>query len=130
MEATMKLLNLALLILISTPGTFPQKLIDPCKGETTAEMKQCAAKEYKQADDELNRVYRQLLSKLDDEGHRSALKTAQQAWLKYRDSNCDFESYLNRGGSIYSVVVTDCMTSMTISRTKEMKDEIKALQDL
>src|SRR5262245_13391065 len=124
----MKSGGLVLLLLIGTTAR-PQTQSDPCKGDTTYEMKQCSAKKYKQADDELNRVYQLLMSKLDDEGHKTSLKTAQQAWLKYRDGNCDFESYLNRGGSIYSIVVTSCMTSMTTSRTKEMKEQIKALDN-
>jgi uncharacterized protein YecT (DUF1311 family) len=93
-------------------------------------MKQCSGSKYKQADAELNKVYQQLLSKLDDEGHKAALKTAQLAWLKYRDTNCDFEGYLNRGGTIYPVVITECMTSMTISRTKELRQQIKQMADL
>jgi uncharacterized protein YecT (DUF1311 family) len=39
-----------------------QKTKDPCAdAQTTAEMRDCAGKEYKQADDELNRVYRHVL---------------------------------------------------------------------
>ena len=126
---TMKFLTLALVLPISSPVK-PQTPGDPCKGETTYEMKQCSAKKYKQADDELNKTYQQLMSKLEDDGHRTSLKTAQQAWLKYRDNNCDFESYLNRGGSIYSVIVTECMAAMTTSRTKELKQQIKSLDNL
>ena len=126
---TMKFLSLALVLPIST-SVRPQAQKDPCNGDTTFEMKQCSAKKFKQADDELNKVYRQLMSKLDDEGHKTSLKTAQLAWLNYRDTNCDFESYLNRGGSIYSVVVTECRTSMTTSRTRQLKEQIKQLDNL
>jgi len=127
----MKLLGLTMLFFVIVAGRHQTQKKDPCtEGETTAEMKMCAARKYRQADDELNKVYRALMLKLDDEGHKASLKTAQQAWLKYRDSNCDFESYLNRGGSIYSVVVSDCMTSMTISRTKELKGQIESLDAL
>jgi uncharacterized protein YecT (DUF1311 family) len=124
----MKILGFAtlLLALIATGAQTQQR--DPCKGETTYEMKMCAAKRYKQADDELNKVYRELMSKLEDEGHKATLKTAQQAWLKYRDGECDFVSYLNRGGTIYSVVQTECMTSLTNSRIKELKEDIKDLE--
>ena len=118
------------LLLVFTTTITTQTPSDPCKGETTFEMKQCSAKKYKQADGELNEVYQQLMSKLDDEGHKTSLKTAQVAWLKYRDTNCDFESYLNRGGTIYSVIVTECKTSMTTSRTKEMKEQIKRLDNM
>lgn len=124
----MKLISAALLIWAVVSFGPPEQTSDPCKGETTAEMKQCTAKTFKKADDELNKVYRELMSKLADEGHKASLKTAQQSWLKYRDSNCDFEAYLNRGGTIYSVVVSDCMTKMTASRTKEMKGEIQELE--
>ena len=126
---TMKFLSPMLLLSVTAPVNLEAQR-DPCKGETTFEMKQCSAKEYKRADDELNKVYQQLMSKLGDEGHKSALKSAQLAWLKYRDANCDFESYLNRGGSIYSVIVTECKTSMTASRTREMKQQLKQLADL
>lgn len=122
--------GLTMMLFVIVAGGHQTQKRDPCTGETTAEMKMCAAGKYKQADDELNKVYRVLMSKLDDEGHKASLKTAQQAWLKYRDSNCDFESYLNRGGTIYGVVVSDCMTSMTNSRTKELKEHIKTLDAL
>lgn len=126
----MKLFTLAVLLLAFVANGSQTQKRDPCQGETTVDMKLCSAKKYKQADDELNSVYRRLLSKLDDESHRTTLRTAQQAWLKYRDSNCDFVSYLNRGGSIYAVIVTECMTSMTSSRTKELKEQIKDLESL
>ena len=126
----MKILSFATLLFVLIATGVQTQQQDPCKGETTPEMKMCAAKRYKQADDELNKVYRELMSKLDDEGHKATLKTAQQAWLKYRDGHCDFVSYLNRGGTIYSVVLTECMTSLTNSRAKELKEEIKGLERL
>ena len=126
----MKNLRFATLLFVLIPTGVQAQQQDPCKGESTPEMKMCAAKRYKQADDELNKVYRELMSKLEDEGHRATLKTAQQAWLKYRDGHCEFVSYLNRGGTIYSVVLTECMTSLTNSRAKELKEEIKVLARL
>ena len=107
-----------------------QKKQDPCaNAQSTAEMRDCAGREYKKVDDELNRVYRQLMSRLDDEGHKGALKAAQQVWIKYRDANCDFESYLNRGGTIEPVVRYNCLTWMTESRTKELREDIKQFQE-
>ena len=126
----MRLFTLAVLLVAFVANGSQTQKRDPCKGETTADMKLCSAGRYKLADDELNRVYRRLLAKLDDENHRTTLKTAQQAWLKYRDTNCDFVSYLNRGGSIYSVVVTECMIDMTNSRRKELNEEIHTLEQL
>ena len=125
----MKLLSFAMLIVFASLSGLagPEKTQDPCaNAHTTVEMRDCAGKEYKQADDELNRVYRQLMSKMDDEGRKTALKTAQQAWIKYRDANCDFASYLNRGGTIEPVVRYNCMTAMTVSRMKELREYLEA----
>lgn len=103
-----------------------QKKPDPCEdAQTTVEMRDCAGKEYEAADAELNKVYRQLMSKLDDEGHKMALKEAQLAWIKYRDANCDFESYLNRGGTIYPIVNAGCRTGMTVNRTRELQEMLR-----
>ena len=75
-----------------TDSTQNQKSQDPCaNAQTTAEMRDCAGKEYKQADAELNKAYKQVMSKLDDEGHQAALKIAQQAWIKHRDTNCEYD---------------------------------------
>jgi uncharacterized protein YecT (DUF1311 family) len=103
-----------------------QKSQDPCaNAQTTTEMRDCAGNEYKQADLELNKVYKRLMSKLEDEGHKAVLKNAQQAWIKYRDTNCQDESYLNRGGTIYSVVYTGCLTRMTKERTTKLQEMLK-----
>lgn len=126
----MRFFGLAMLLFVAVASVAQTQKTDPCKGDTTYEMRQCAGKRYKQADDELNMVYRSLMSKLDNEGHQTSLKTAQQAWLKYRDSHCEFESYLNRGGTIYPVVLTECMTSITTARTKELKGAIYRLEHL
>ncbi len=96
---------------------------NPCdNAQTTVEMRDCAGKEYKKADAELNSIYKQSMSKLTDAGHKASLKTAQQSWLKYRDANCEFEAYLNRGGTIYPVVYTGCLSAMTTARTRELRE--------
>lgn len=125
----MKLPGIALIMLVALSGFSPaQKAKDPCAdAQTTAEMRDCAGREYKQADDELNRVYGKLTVKIGNrEGRKTALRIAQQAWIKYRDSNCDFASYLNRGGTIEPVIRYNCMTSMTASRVKELKEYLEA----
>ena len=125
----MKLLCFAMLmVFVGIAGIAePQKTKDPCAdAQTTPEMRDCAGKAYKKADDELNRVYRQLIAKIDDEGHKTALKTAQLAWIKYRDANCDFASYLNRGGTIEPVVRYNCITEMTEARMRDLREYLEA----
>ncbi|HJQ23303.1 MAG TPA: lysozyme inhibitor LprI family protein [Blastocatellia bacterium] len=96
---------------------------DPCdNAQTQAEMNDCQAREYKKADAALNTVYKQLMTKIDDEGERTALKNAQLAWLKFRDSDCEFEAYQNKGGTIYPLIYDGCLTTLTRARAKQLND--------
>jgi uncharacterized protein YecT (DUF1311 family) len=97
---------------------------NPCEdAQTTVEMRDCAGRDYKQADAELNALYKQLMATLSDKEHQASLRSAQQAWLKYRDANCEFDAFENRGGTIYPVVYTSCLATMTTARTKELREQ-------
>jgi len=98
---------------------------DPCaKAQTQAEMSQCAGREYKAADLTLNQVYRQLVTKLDDE-EKSQLKEAQTAWLKYRDTNCEFVADQYKGGTMRPMILGYCLAEMTTNRTAELRNQIE-----
>lgn len=114
---------------ISTAGLAgDRETADPCaNAESTPEMRDCAGRDYKKADAELNKVYGQVMAKLADAGHKAALKNAQQAWIKYRDGQCEFESYLNKGGTLYSVVYTGCLTGITEDKTKDLRETLETL---
>ncbi|HEV7892822.1 MAG TPA: lysozyme inhibitor LprI family protein [Pyrinomonadaceae bacterium] len=100
---------------------------DPCRDpQSQAEMNMCAAKRFKAADAELNRVYNRLVSKLgDDAGSLARLKTAETSWLKYRDDNCDYEADFFEGGSMKPLIYSSCMERMTKARTAELRGQIK-----
>lgn len=87
---------LCVLMIAANPGQ-KRKAKDPCAHvQATADINECEVREYNRAYAEMNRVYRQLVSKLADEGHKVALKKAQQAWIKYRDANCEYKSYASQ----------------------------------
>lgn len=98
----------------------------PCEktAVTQLEMNNCAHQEYVKADAEMNRVYKQLMSVLtaDQAKDQTKLREAQRAWVKYRDANCESESSLNEGGTIYPMVYDFCLASMTEERTKRLRD--------
>jgi uncharacterized protein YecT (DUF1311 family) len=97
----------------------------PCsKAETQAEMNICAANEYKAADAALNRVYQQLVAKLEAE-EKVQLKEAQNAWIKYRDANCEFVADQYKGGSIRPMILGLCLADVTSRRTTELRAQIK-----
>ena|SRR5437868_13224524 len=114
---------LSLLLVFAVSPASAQKQKDPCaNAQTQMELNECQAREYKKADAALNAAYKQLMAKVDDEGERGALKAAQLAWIKYRDANCEFESYLNKGGTIYSMVYDGCLTTLTEERTRHLRE--------
>ena len=127
-ESQMKRVVAVLLLLIVVNGfTFGQKRkkIDLCpNAETQFEMNQCAARDYRAADAVLNRTYQRLVAMLNDE-EKSQLKTAQTAWLKYRDSNCEFVGDEFKGGSMRPLIYASCLADMTRKRTVEIKNQIK-----
>jgi uncharacterized protein YecT (DUF1311 family) len=102
-----------------------QKKNDPCADpQSQAEMTQCAANAYKAADAVLNQVYPKLMALLNDE-EKAQLKTAQTAWLKYRDANCDFVADQYKGGSMRPMIYAGCLEDVTKNRTTELKTQIE-----
>ena len=101
------------------------KKTDPCANpQTQTEMTRCAADAYKAADVVLNQVYQKLVAKLDDE-EKAQLKEAQTAWLKYRDTNCDFVADQYKGGTMRPMIYAGCLADVTKNRTSELRDQIK-----
>ena len=98
---------------------------DPCaNAQTQAEMNQCAGKAFRAADATMNQAYKRLVSMLDP-NETAQLKEAQLAWLKYRDTNCEFVADEYKGGSIRPLILATCLGNMTKSRTAELKTQIK-----
>jgi uncharacterized protein YecT (DUF1311 family) len=95
-----------------------------CKdAQTQFEMNQCAHKKFVAADAELNKAYNRLASKLEDEELRAHLKTAELAWIKYRDATCDFEGIVYKGGTMRPMVESFCLARVTSARAAELKEQ-------
>ena len=88
--------------------------------QTQLELNEEAASEFNKADAELNKVYGELRSLLDDED-KARLKEVQLLWLKYRDANADFAASQFEGGSIAPLIYSSAMTSTTEDRVEELK---------
>ena len=97
---------------------------DPCRDpQSQAEMNMCAAKKFKAADAELNKVYNRLASMLEG-GNLARLKAAEVSWLKYRDDDCGYEAGLFEGGSMRPLILSSCMERVTKARTAELRGQI------
>jgi uncharacterized protein YecT (DUF1311 family) len=120
------LLPACALLFLLVPVARTQGGKHPCENASSQfEATECSAREYKQADAELNRVYQQVL-KQEDAGGQARLKTAQLAWLKFRDGECEYESGDYIGGTMRPMVENFCLTSVTEQRTGQLKEILKA----
>lgn len=112
-----------LLLTGAAAKTQKQRQIQPCEGYgSQAEATGCAHREYEAADAELNKTYNRLAGILNED-EKSLLKTSELAWIKYRDTNCVFESSQYAGGTMRPMIESFCLARVTKARTTELKEQ-------
>ncbi|MEP3436636.1 MAG: lysozyme inhibitor LprI family protein [Hoeflea sp.] len=99
-------------------------------------MTYCAGVDYDNADADLNALWPEAVAaaKRQDEyiaeDARSrgvptafeALRTAQRAWLKFRDAECEYQSYAFFGGTGQSMVGSACLAQLTRDRIDQLRE--------
>lgn len=87
--------------------------------------------EYMKSDAELNGLYKSQMEEYKKEGGEFYgqdisrdvyLKRSQQAWIKMRDSSCDYETYESKTGTGFSGIYTQCLLDKTNQRIKYLKN--------
>ncbi|WP_447742774.1 lysozyme inhibitor LprI family protein [Pseudomonas laurentiana] len=89
------------------------------KASTTVAMSDCIGAETHVQDQRLNRVYKQLMAKLDT-GQQKSLRDVQRKWLAYRDGNCQFHVQAS-GGTMAQLEGGSCLMDMTRDRAAELE---------
>lgn len=95
--------------------------IDCTTASATIELTLCADRTQREADARLNKAYKNGLSRLDKEA-ASRLRAAQRAWIAFRDAECAYRNYENRGGSGENIGLLECLTGLTNERTKQLQE--------
>ncbi len=99
--------------------------LDCDNAQTQTEINDCAGQMYEAADADLNDTYKQVMDHLgDNEKAKDLLKTAQQAWIKFRDAECTFRSSDSEGGTIHATILAGCLTDMTEERTADLAENL------
>src|SRR6266436_9869073 len=93
----MKQYVISLALLIAALVAFPTS---HANAQNQAEMNRQAAKDFHNADAELNSTYAALMAKLPDAESKRKLKESQRAWLAFRDAEAAFAGDQTRGGSM------------------------------
>lgn len=110
-----KSIFIALLLLCFCSNSFAQ---------TQSEMNETAYANYKKADAQLNKVYKQLMVLLPKD-EKPLLVQAEKDWVKFRDSHCKIEASQYEGGSIQPLIHYNCLEELTRKRIAEIKASIK-----
>ncbi|WP_024537931.1 lysozyme inhibitor LprI family protein [Comamonas badia] len=100
---------------------------DACyqKAQTQAQLNACASAALKREDDQLNQLYRQIMDRLGaDQKARDLLTHAERDWLRFRGSACSFTAMRVADGSIYPMMMNDCMAGLTRTRNIELQDHL------
>ncbi|OUL33721.1 lysozyme inhibitor LprI family protein [Nostoc sp. 106C] len=111
------------------PGIHLAQKLNCNNAQNQAEINQCAQLSYQNADKKLNQVYKQLLPTLPAY-RKPKLITAQQAWIKFRDTNCEFERSENEGGSIAPLTYFSCLARTTQQRTQQLQEYLNYTHEL
>lgn len=115
------------LLLLAPLLLAPLAQADECdSANTQSDMNQCAGKQFKAADQELNKLYQQINQRLKDQPEsKKQLVIAQRAWVAFRDAECNFASSGVEGGSVYPLIYNNCITDLTKARVKTFKTYLK-----
>ena len=89
------------------------------KAATNVETGDCFEQAYKTADKQLNLLYQQIRSVVN-EADQSRLAAAEAAWLKYRDASCNAERGLYGMGTGANPAALACLEAETRSRTLDL----------
>ncbi|MCH4812940.1 lysozyme inhibitor LprI family protein [Vreelandella neptunia] len=104
---------------------------DTCDSATTqAELTECSAQAYQSADDKLNEAYQVLVDQLSsNSASLEKLRTAQRAWIGFRDAECAFESSAVEGGSAQPMIRNSCLEVLTEARTETLREHAECEED-
>lgn len=110
--------------------------IAQANNETQADMNNQAYQDFKKADDELNKIYKQILEKYkDDKVFISKLQKAELAWIKYRDAEIEaiypepYKDNMMNYGCVYPMCKYMNLAEITKQRIKELKLWLKGIQE-
>jgi uncharacterized protein YecT (DUF1311 family) len=95
--------------------------------KSTAAMRECEIGRLKRADAAMNAAYQSLSAKLDQRG-REKLRAAQQAWLKFRDAEADYQADAARDGTLAPLIAASAQADLTEARRKDLEKAARELR--
>ena len=102
--------------------------------QTQAEMNQGSCSKYKDADAEMNKLYKQILNEYKSKPiFIQKLKAAQRAWLRFRDAQLDSlypaPNKATEYGSVYSMCRCMVLEELTNQRKEQLQRWISGVEE-
>jgi uncharacterized protein YecT (DUF1311 family) len=94
---------------------------------STAAMRQCEIGRLKRAEAAMNAAYRSLSAKLDPRG-QGKLRAAQEAWLKFRAAEADYQADAARDGTLAPLIAASVQADLTESRRKDLEKAAREIK--
>ena len=88
--------------------------------QTQIDINRCGTSDLDREANRINKTYNDYRAKLNP-AQTQEFKAVQLAWIKFKDLSCKFEASGAEGGSMYSTVLSGCLTAKTIQRNKELE---------
>lgn len=89
--------------------------------KSTAAMRECEIDRLKRAEAGMSAAYRSLSAKLDPRA-QAKLRAAQEAWLKFRAAEADYQADAARDGTLAPLIAASVQADLTESRHKELEN--------
>jgi uncharacterized protein YecT (DUF1311 family) len=120
-----------LCVLLGAPGQAPgQSAAENAACEnarSTAAMRECELGRLKRAEAAMNAAYRSLGAKLDARG-QAKLRAAQEAWLRFRAAEADYQADAARDGTLAPLIAESARADLTEARRKELEKAARELK--
>jgi len=100
-----------------------QKIDCTSRSLNMMQLDQCAGREFRAAEATLDALYLSMMAKYDAP-NRALFEAAQRSWRAWRDAECEYETNGTAGGSINSMIQTQCRTAKTNGRLKELDAQL------
>lgn len=102
---------------------------DCVKAISTPELNECAARQQKAVELQLNQTYQQALKSLQQpdteidkfSAARQKLIEAQRAWVKFREADCEAVYLQHVSGSIRNLMFTGCLQKHAERRIEDLR---------
>jgi uncharacterized protein YecT (DUF1311 family) len=94
---------------------------------STAAMRQCEIARLKRAETGMNAAYETLSAKLDAAG-QAKLRAAQEAWLRFRAAEADYQADAARDGTLAPLIAASVQADLTESRRKDLEKAARELK--